>query len=157
MKNSPIAPNTPAPPFSLPATGGKTLNLADYKGQKLVLYFYPKDDTSGCTKQACDFTASIKNFEKLGVAVVGISKDSMAAHEKFKAQYKLAFDLASDQENNVCETYGVWAEKSMYGKKYMGIERTSFLINAQGVISHVWHKVKVPGHIEDILKVLTHA
>lgn len=140
-----------APDFSMPATSGKTVNLADYKGKKLVVYFYPKDDTSGCTAQACDFRDSIAPFNAASIDVIGVSKDNVKSHEKFKANYDLNFELASDETGEVCEKYGVWAEKSMYGRKYMGIERTTFLIDENGKIAGVWNKVKVPGHVAEVL------
>lgn len=140
-----------APDITLPSDGGGTVSLKDYKGQKLVVYFYPKDDTPGCTTESCSFSDNIKAFEKLGVAVIGVSKDSVKKHDKFKAKYNLNFPLASDEEGDVCERYGVWAEKSMYGKKYMGILRTTFLIDENGKIEEVWKDVKVSSHIEEIL------
>jgi len=143
-----------APDFTLPTDGAGTISLKDFKGQKLVLFFYPKDDTSGCTKEACGFSENIKPFEKLGVAVLGISKDSVKSHDKFKAKYDLKFPLASDEHSDVCERYGVWVEKSMYGKKYMGIERTTFLIDATGTIEKIWPKVKVDGHVDEVMAAL---
>ena len=143
-----------APAFTLPADDGKTVSLKDYQGQKLILYFYPKDDTSGCTAQACAFTDSLPAFRKLKTAILGVSKDSIARHQKFREKYALNFPLASDEEGKVLEKYGVWVEKSMYGRKYMGIERTTFLIGEDGRIEKIWSKVKVPGHIDEILAVL---
>lgn len=140
-----------APAFDLPADGGGRVKLKDFAGKTLVLYFYPKDDTSGCTKEALEFTAAEKKFEKAGAAIVGVSKDSVAAHDKFKTKHKLKVALGSDEDGKVVEAYGVWVEKSMYGKKYMGIERTTFLIDAKGVIRQIWRKVKVPGHVEEVL------
>lgn len=141
---------SPAPDFSLPADGGGTVSLSDYKGRKLVLFFYPKDDTPGCTTESCGFRDQIANFEKLGVDIVGISKDSVKKHEKFKEKYNLNFPLASDENGDVCERYGVWMEKSMYGKKYMGIDRSTFLINEKGKIAYIWRNVKVSGHVDDV-------
>jgi peroxiredoxin Q/BCP len=141
-----------APEFSLPADGGATVALKDYKGKAVVLYFYPKDDTSGCTAEACAFGEALPQFGKAKAAVIGISRDSVASHDKFKAKYQLPFPLASDADGKVCEAYGVWVEKSMYGRKYMGIERSTFLIDGQGVIRNIWRKVKVPGHAEEVLK-----
>jgi peroxiredoxin Q/BCP len=140
-----------APAFDLPADGGGRLKLKDFMGKALVLYFYPKDDTSGCTREALDFTAAEKKFEKAGAAILGVSKDSVAAHDKFKAKHKLKIALGSDEDGKTVEAYGVWVEKSMYGKKYMGIERATFLIDGKGVIRKVWRKVKVPGHVEEVL------
>ena len=118
----------------------------------MILYFYPKDDTSGCTKEACDFRDAEPDLSKLAAVVIGVSKDSIASHDKFKRKYNLPFVLASDEMSDVCERYGVWKEKSMYGRKYMGIERTTFLIDENGVIRAVWNKVKIPGHIDEVLK-----
>jgi peroxiredoxin Q/BCP len=143
-----------APDFVLPASDNNNIKLSAYKGQYVVLYFYPKDDTPGCTKQACAFEENLKAFEKIEAAVIGISKDSISKHEKFKTKYNLSFPLASDEDNTVCENYGVWKEKNMYGKKYMGIERTTFLVGPDGKIEHIWQKVKVPGHVEDVLDTL---
>ncbi|PZQ46397.1 MAG: thioredoxin-dependent thiol peroxidase [Micavibrio aeruginosavorus] len=143
-----------APEIDLPTDNNGRFKLSDKKGEKVLVYFYPKDDTSGCTAESCSFSENIKSFEKLGVAIVGISKCSVKKHDKFKAKYDLQFPLASDEEGDVCERYGVWAEKSMYGRKYMGIERSTFLIDENGRIEKIWSKVKVPGHTEDILSVL---
>lgn len=141
-----------APDFNLPSDGGGTVKLSDYKGRTLVLYFYPKDDTPGCTKEACDFTANIKAFEKLDSAVVGVSKCSVKKHDKFKEKYKLSFPLASDEDGDVCARYGTWIEKSMYGRKYMGIDRATFLIGKTGKIEAIWRKVSVPGHIDAVME-----
>jgi len=140
-----------APDFSAPTDGGGKLKLSDYKGKTVVLYFYPKDDTSGCTKQACGFTEAMPNFNKVKAAVIGVSRDSVEKHDKFKKKYKLNFPLVSDEDGKICEKYGTWVEKSLYGRKYMGIERATFLIDAKGVVRQVWHKVKVPGHIDEVL------
>lgn len=139
-----------APDFSLPADGGQSISLSQFKGRKVVLYFYPKDDTPGCTTESCSFRDNKKDFEKLNVQILGISKDSVAKHDKFKAKYDLNFPLLSDEKSDACERYGTWVEKSMYGKKYMGIERSTFLIDEQGKIAAIWRKVKVPGHVEDV-------
>ena len=140
-----------APDFTLSTDGNGKVTLSKLRGQKVVLYFYPKDDTSGCTAEACGFRDSFPKFGKVEAAVIGISKDSVAAHDKFKKKYELPFTLASDVEGKVCESYGVWVEKSMYGRKYMGIERATFLIDEKGVVRGVWRKVKVPGHVEAVL------
>lgn len=140
----------PAPDFSLPADDGKSLSLSGYQGRKLVLYFYPKDDTPGCTTESCDFRDRVKDFNKIGVDVVGISRDSVASHQKFKKKYGLNFPLLSDESGEVCEKYGVWQEKSMMGKKYMGIVRSTFLIDEDGKIARIWRNVKVEGHADDV-------
>ncbi len=142
---------TKAPDFSLPTDGGGQVSLADFKGKTLVLYFYPKDDTSGCTKEAQAFEALSKAFTKAGAQILGVSKDTVARHERFKEKYGLTFPLGSD-DSGVTERYGVWVEKSMYGRKYMGIDRSTFLIDGAGKVRRVWRKVKVPGHAEDVLE-----
>ncbi|MFM7029412.1 MAG: peroxiredoxin [Chakrabartia sp.] len=124
----------------------------DYAGRKLVLYFYPKDDTSGCTREAQDFTALAKEFAAANTEIVGISKDSLASHAKFTTKYDLKVKLGSDAEGSVCEAFGTWVEKSMYGRKYMGIERATFLIGTDGKIARIWRKVKVPGHAAEVLE-----
>lgn len=141
-----------APTFKLATAKDETLSPEALKGHPFVLYFYPKDDTSGCTKEAIAFSENLKKFEKLGVAVIGVSKDSLESHEKFRAKYKLKINLGSDPETKVAKAYGVWVEKSMYGRKYMGMERATFLVDGRGVIQQAWRKVKVPGHVEDVLK-----
>jgi len=141
-----------APQFTLPDSDGNKVALKDYLGQKVVLYFYPKDNTSGCTKEACDFRDSITQFKKLKVAVLGVSKDSQSSHIKFRDKYDLNFPLLSDVDTKVIQKYGVWKEKSMYGKKYMGVERTTFLIDEKGKIEKIYRKVKVADHVEQILK-----
>ncbi len=140
-----------APRFKLPGTGGETLSLAALKGGKLVLYFYPKDDTTGCTKEAIEFNALRDEFAKAGAAVIGVSPDAVKAHDKFRAKYELAIPLASDETKATLGAYGVWVEKSMYGRKYMGVERSTFLIGRDGRIVRIWRKVKVPGHAEAVL------
>lgn len=140
-----------APDFTLPTDGGGTIKLSDLKGRTVVLYFYPKDDTTGCTRQACGFNDTLPNFSRLKAEIVGVSRDSAASHDKFKKKYGLKFRLASDAEGKVSDAYGTWVEKSMYGRKYMGMERATYLIDAKGIIRHVWRKVKVPGHIEDVM------
>jgi thioredoxin-dependent peroxiredoxin len=140
-----------APAFSLSRDNGGIVSLSDYAGRKLVLYFYPKDDTSGCTMEAKDFNGLKADFDAVGTDILGVSADSVASHDKFKKKYALDFALGSDESKAMLEAYGVWVEKSMYGKKYMGIERTTVLINADGKIAHVWSKVKVPGHAQEVL------
>ena len=140
-----------APDFKLEADDGKTYSLKDFKGKKLVLYFYPKDNTSGCTKEACDFRDNIKVFKKKNTAVVGVSKDSIKSHLKFRDKFDLNFPLLSDESTKVLDKYGVWKEKSMYGRKYMGVVRSTFIIDEKGKIEKIYSKVKVPGHVEDIL------
>jgi peroxiredoxin Q/BCP len=146
-----LKPGDKAPKFRLATDGGGEVSLSALKGHPFVLYFYPKDDTSGCTKEAVGFSDSRKKFDALDIPVIGVSKDSTASHDKFKAKYKLKVTLASDPEIETAEDYGVWAEKSMYGRKYMGLERATFLVDAKGVIHSVWRKVKVPGHVEAVL------
>jgi peroxiredoxin Q/BCP len=141
----------PAPDFKLPAAGGGTLSLADFKGKKLALYFYPKDDTSGCTKEAIEFNSLRSQFAKAGTAILGMSPDSAKSHDKFRTKYELAIPLAADEAKGALGAYGVWVEKSMYGRKYMGVERTTFLIGADGRIARIWRKVKVPGHADAVL------
>jgi peroxiredoxin Q/BCP len=141
-----------APDFEMPASGGRTVRLADYAGKPLLLYFYPKADTPGCTKEACAFQEALPQLGHLGLDVIGVSKDPMKPIEKFAAKYSLTFPLASDETGDVTERYGCWVEKSMYGKKYMGVERATFLIDAAGKIAKVWRKVSVPGHAADVLK-----
>ena len=140
-----------APAFKLPADGGGTIALKELKGQKVVLYFYPKDDTPGCTTEACGFRDAFPDFTKVDAVVIGVSKDSVARHDKFKAKHDLPFALASDEDGKVCEAYGTWVEKSLYGRKYMGIDRATFLIDEQGVLRGEWRKVKVKGHVDEVL------
>lgn len=143
-----------APDFTLPTDGNGTLTLSDLQGEKVVLYFYPKDDTPGCTTESCSFNDNLTALNKLNATVIGVSKCSVAKHDKFKAKYGLNFPLASDEESDVCEQYGVWTEKNMYGKKYMGIERSTFLIDENGNIEQIWRKVKVKDHVEAVLNAL---
>ncbi len=140
-----------APAFELPATGGAPISLAGLKGRKAVIYFYPKDDTSGCTLEAQDFQALKGEFAQAGTEVIGISADSVASHDKFAQKYGLDFTLASDESLTMLEAYGVWVEKSMYGRKYMGVERTTVLVDRDGRIARIWPKVKVPGHAAEVL------
>ena len=143
-----------APDFKLKSDSGETFTLKDFRGKKVVLYFYPKDMTSGCTAEACDFRDNIKKIEKKNTVVIGVSADSIDSHKKFKDKYELPFTLLSDESKKMLNDYGVWKEKSMYGKKYMGIVRTTFLIDEKGRIEKVWEKVNVNGHAEEILGVL---
>jgi len=144
-----------APSFTLPTDGGGEVSLKALAGKTVVLYFYPKDDTTGCTKQAIGFTDMAKDFAKAGAVVIGVSKDSPEKHDKFKSKHKLTLILASDEEGKVIERYGSWVEKSLYGRKYMGTDRSTFLIDKTGVIRRIWRKVKVPGHVEEVLKAAT--
>ena len=146
-----LKPGDKAPGFRLATDSGGNISLSSLKGQPFVLYFYPKDDTAGCTKEAIGFSESLKKFERLGVNVVGVSKDTVASHDRFKTKYKLKLILASDTDIEATQAYGVWGEKSLYGRKYMGMERATFLIDAKGVIREIWRKVKVPGHVEAVL------
>jgi peroxiredoxin Q/BCP len=139
-----------APAFRMPATGGRTVSLSGMKGKAFVLYFYPKADTPGCTRESCGFQEALAQFAGLGIEVVGVSPDQMPAIEKFARKYKLEFPLASDADHRVAEAFGVWVEKSMYGRKYMGMERSTFLVGADGRIARVWRNVKVPGHVEEV-------
>jgi peroxiredoxin Q/BCP len=146
-----LAEGDKAPAFNLPADGGGKVALKDFAGRTLVLYFYPKDDTTGCTKEAIDFSASKKAFEKAGAAIVGVSRDTAAKHDKFKEKHNLKVTLGADEKGEMTERYGVWVEKTLYGRKYMGIDRSTFLIDGKGVIRRVWRKVKVPGHVAEVL------
>lgn len=139
-----------APDFTLPTQEG-AIQLGKLRGRPVVIYFYPKDDTSGCTAEAKDFSSLEKQFRQLGTTVIGISPDGVASHRKFRDKYELSVQLASDEDKSVCEAYGVWTEKSMYGRKYMGVERSTFLIDAKGSIARSWRKVKVPGHADEVL------
>ena len=141
-----------APDFTLPRDGGETVTLSDLRGSAVVLFFYPRDDTSGCTKESIGFSEALDDFAKAGAKVFGISKDSVASHDKFVAKRGLTTPLLSDENDGVCEAYDVWKEKKMYGKTYMGIERSTFLTGADGQIVQVWRKVKVPGHVEAVLE-----
>ena len=146
-----LKPGDKAPAFKLAAPGGETISSTGLKGSPYVLYFYPKDDTSGCTREAIDFTAAKKKFDALKVPVIGVSKDSVQSHEKFAAKHKLKIKLASDPDIETAKAFGIWIEKSLYGRKYMGMDRSTFLVDAKGVIREVWRKVKVPGHVEAVL------
>ncbi len=144
-----------APDFNLPDGSGKSVSLSNFKGKKVVLYFYPKDNTSGCTAEACSFQENLGAIKKKGAVLLGASADSQASHQKFATKYELSFPLISDESKELVKKYGVWKEKSMYGKKYMGIERTTFIINEKGFISHIFPKVKVNGHTEEVLAALS--
>lgn len=143
-----------APDFSLPDQEGNRLSLKGLKGKQVVLYFYPKDDTSGCTKEACDFRDNLAPIKKAGVVVIGVSMDGKASHQKFIAKYELPFALLSDEDAAICKAYGVYKEKSMYGRKYWGIERSTFVIDADGRLKALFRKVKVPGHVNEVLAAL---
>jgi len=143
-----------APDFSLLNQDEKKISLKDFIGQKVVLYFYPKDDTSGCTKEACSFSDDLPKFSKIDAVILGVSPDSVKSHKKFSEKYKLKFDLLADDEKKVVEKYGVWKEKSMYGRKYMGVERTTFIIDEKGEIKKIFNKVKVDGHNKEVLEAL---
>ncbi|AWJ83372.1 thioredoxin-dependent thiol peroxidase [Azospirillum sp. TSH58] len=149
-----IEAGTPAPDFTMPTDGGGSVTLSALRGKPVILYFYPKDDTSGCTSEACGFRDQLPDFSGLDAVIIGVSKDSVASHDKFKAKYELPFTLASDKETGVAEAYGVWVEKSMYGRKYMGLDRATFLIDKDGIVRNVWRKVKVTGHVAAVLKAL---
>ncbi len=146
-----LSPGAMAPAFTLPRDGGGSISLADFAGRKLVLYFYPRADTSGCTKEAIDFTRLKGAFSKAGTEILGVSADPVAAQDKFKAKHKLAIALASDEKHRMLEAYGVWQEKSMYGRKFMGIVRTTVLIGPDQLVARVWPKVSVTGHAEEVL------
>ena len=145
-----LQPGDKAPDFDLPTDTGR-VSLSGLKGKNIVLYFYPKDDTAGCTSEALQFSSEVEEFQKLGAVIVGVSKDSVASHAKFRAKHDLTIELAADPLGDVVEAYGAWVEKSMYGCKYMGVDRSTFLIDREGVIREVWRKVKVPGHIKAVM------
>lgn len=141
-----------APAFDLPSDSGKNVKLSAFKGKKVVLYFYPKDDTPGCTKEAVGFTEALAKFKRAGAVVIGASKDTVEKHGKFRDKYELKIPLVSDEDGSLCKDYGVWAKKMNYGKSYMGIERSTFLIDEKGKVAKVWRKVRVPGHVEEVLE-----
>ncbi len=149
-----LKPGDPAPLFDLPTAGGGRVSLASLKGKRVVLYFYPKDDTPGCTTEALNFTEKAKQFKAKKVEIIGVSRDSVAKHEKFAVKHALTITLASDEDGAVCGLYGVWVEKTLYGKRYMGVERATFLIDAHGRLDRVWRQVKVKGHVDDVLAAL---
>ena len=140
-----------APDFTIATDGGGTFSLSEMRGHNVIIYFYPKDDTPGCTKEACGFRDSLLGFSNSSSKIIGISKDTVAKHDKFKSKYDLPFTLGADLEGDVCEVYGTWVEKSMYGRQYMGIERATFLVDKDGVLQGIWRKVKVKGHVEEVL------
>ena len=140
-----------APDFDMPASGGRTVSLKAMKGKPFVLYFYPKANTPGCTTEACAFQEALPALGKIGIDVIGVSKDPMKPIEKFAEKYSLTFPLASDKDTQVCEAYGTWVEKSMYGRKYMGVERSTFLIDGKGKIAKAWRKISVPGHAKEVM------
>ncbi len=150
-----LSPGDKAPYFELQDQDGNLVKLTDFEGKNLVLYFYPKDDTSGCTKEACSFRDELPSFEGINAAIVGVSPDSVKSHRKFIDKYSLNFTLLSDESKSMLEAYGVWKEKSMYGKKYMGVERTTYIIDPSGKIKAVFNKVKVDGHTEEVKKALS--
>lgn len=147
-----LKPGDPAPKFDLPTAGAGRVSLAGLKGKRVVLYFYPKDDTPGCTTEALNFTEKAQAFAGANTVIVGISRDSVAKHDKFAAKHGLKLLLASDEDGKACEAYGVWVEKSLYGRIYWGIERATFLIDEKGRLSRIWRKVRVPGHVDEVLK-----
>jgi peroxiredoxin Q/BCP len=140
-----------APDFTIATDGGGTFSLLEMRGHNVIIYFYPKDDTPGCTKEACEFRDSLPDFSNSSSKIIGISKDTVAKHDKFKSKYELPFTLGADLEGDVCEVYGTWVEKSMYGRQYMGVERATFLVDKEGVLQGIWRKVKVKGHVEEVL------
>jgi thioredoxin-dependent peroxiredoxin len=155
MAETSVTLDKKVPAFSCAATGGKRWKLSDAAGKKLVIYFYPRDNTSGCTKEGIAFRDLYSKFKKAGAIVVGVSPDSLESHEKFKANMEFPFDLLADEDRSVCELFDVYKEKSMYGRKYMGVERSTFLIDDRGVLRREWRKVRVPGHVEEVLEAVT--
>ncbi|MGI9356561.1 MAG: peroxiredoxin [Rhizobiaceae bacterium] len=148
----PLEPGRTAPDFSLPADGERTLRLRDYRGRKVVIFFYPRDDTSGCTREAKEFSALKAAFNDNETSIIGVSADSTSSHEKFKTKHALDVDLASDEDTDMLTDYGVWVDKTMYGRSFKGIERTTLLVDRKGKISRIWRKVKVAGHAEEVLQ-----
>ena len=146
-----ITEGSPAPDFTLPTDGGGSVTLSSLKGKPVVVYFYPKDDTSGCTKEAIGFSCLKPDFDAIGATVIGISPDDAKSHDKFKTKHELSIVLAADEERKAIEAFGVWVEKSMYGRAYMGVDRSTFLIDREGKVAKAWRKVKVPGHAEEVL------
>lgn len=150
--NQALAVGDKVPNFTLPSDQDKNISISDFLGKNIVIYFYPKDDTPGCTIEAKDFSCAIEQFENLNTVVIGISRDQVKKHEKFKAKYELKHTLLADVEGQVCNKFGCWVEKSMYGKKYMGVARRTFLVDTKGIIIKIWPDVKIAGHIEDVIK-----
>ncbi len=150
--NQELAVGDKVPNFTLPSDQDKNISISDFLGKNIVIYFYPKDDTPGCTIEAKDFSCAIEQFENLNTVVIGISRDPVKKHEKFKAKYELKHILLADVEGQVCNKFGCWVEKSMYGKKYMGVARRTFLVDTKGIIIKIWPDVKIAGHIEDVIK-----
>ncbi len=148
----PLAEGDRAPEFAMATDGGGAISLSDLRGEPLVLYFYPRDDTPGCTREACNFRDAMPDFGAVNARIVGVSRDPVGKHDRFKAKFDLPFTLASDADGSVCEAYGVWVRKKLYGREYMGIERATFLIDAGGTVTKIWRKVKVPGHAEAVLE-----
>jgi len=151
MSNTPLSPSSPAPDFTVPTDGNGTITLSALQGKNIVLYFYPKDDTPGCTIEAKDFSEAEEAFTQQNTVILGISKDNVKSHDKFKEKYCLPFPLLSDSDGSICDAYGTWIEKSMYGKKYMGIDRATFLIDQKGIIRQIWRKVSVTNHVKEVL------
>lgn len=152
--SAPPSAGDPAPDFTLPADDGSEVTLSDFRGRRVVLYFYPKDDTSGCTTQACDLRDALPRIEEAGAVVLGVSPDPVTSHEKFRDKYDLNFPLLADEDQKVCRAYGVWKEKSMYGRTYWGVERSTFLIDEEGVISEAWRRVRPKGHADRVVETL---
>lgn len=144
----------PAPDFTAPIDDGTTISLSDFRGKPIILYFYPQDDTETCTKQACAFRDNMERLTSKGAVVIGVSPDSVQLHTKFKTKYDLNFMLVSDEDKSICNTYGVWAMKSLYGRDYMGVVRTTFVINADGIITHIFTNVRIKGHVDKVLDAL---
>lgn len=151
VAKSALAVGSKAPAIALTTLEGN-ISLAQLKGKNVVLYFYPKDDTPGCTKEACGFQDNLPKFKKMDAVIIGISKDSLTSHQKFAKKYKLAFNLAADEDVKIASAFGVWIEKSMYGRKYMGMDRSTFLIDGRGILRSIWRNVKVPGHVEEVME-----
>ena len=149
---STLSPGDPAPQFNLPADGNRMIDLAALEGKTVILYFYPKDDTPGCTTEAVDFTARKGDFDAANAIVIGVSKDTVLKHDKFKAKHELQVDLIADEDGQIVEAYGCWVLKKLYGREYMGIERSTFLIDSHGKIAKIWRKVRVKGHADDVLE-----